>query len=114
MTNYPQQVADQLDFLVEQVNKTDFGYPIREQAVREIFGPVLFRNWLEGKEDMPFDESSFTALIKQAVATSMIEDLKEEGYVDTIQGDSEDEFVFLTEKGKRIVDFAAFQRSTLN
>ena len=74
---------------------------MHEHNVREVFGAVLFEQWLTGETDvMPFDEEGFTNLLKKAVAMSILDDMIEAGLVDSIDNGEGDEVVFVTPFGK--------------
>ena len=101
MTNYPQAVEDTLDLVVEAVLETiEDQYPIKEEFVREVFGEVLFQHWLTGSDEPPMDEEGFERLMKIAVAKSIFQELQDRGFIDSIEGDDDIEYVFVTAKGK--------------
>lgn len=105
MTNYPQAIEENLEILSEILTSTDYEYPIHEQCIREVFGPVFMQQWLDGAhigfvED---DYEQFNQLLKLTIARSLIEEMRDEGLVDTIEDPQKgDDVVFLTQKGKSI------------
>ncbi len=105
MTNYPQAIEEKLDFIVEAVLETiDDQYPIREEFVREVFGEALFQHWLTGNDEPPMDEEGFERLMKIAVAKSIFQELQDRGFIDSIEGDNDIEYVFVTAKGKEKIN----------
>jgi hypothetical protein len=104
MTNYPQELENTLDFIVESTRELATPeFPMHEHNVRQVFGEVLFQQWLSGETDqMPFNEENFSDLLKRAVAMSILDDMIEAGLVDTIENGEGGEVVFVTPLGKAL------------
>lgn len=105
MTNYPQAIEEKLEIISEILTSTDYRYPIHEQCIREVFGPVFMQQWFDGT-NVGFEEEDyeqFDQLLKLAIARSLIEEMRDEGLLDTIEDPQKgDDIVFLTQKGKSV------------
>jgi len=99
MTTYPQSVEDRLSTIVEIMNNIEYHYPLYEECIRETFGPVLFEQWLKGSE-LELEIDQFEQLIKYAIASSIVKEMKDEGLVDTIENENGEDVIFLTSLGK--------------
>ena len=100
MTSYPPTVEEKLELVNDILTNIDYQYPVYEHCVREVFGPIFLQQWLDGKE-IGFEEEEFERLLKLTIARSLVEEMKEEGLIDTIEDPQKgDDVVFLTQKGK--------------
>ena len=98
-TIYPQAVEHKLELIVEAAKDLDFGVPLRRDAIREVFGEVLLSNWLDSSE-LELTMDSVTKLMKRVAATSIVENMIDEGYLDILES-NEGDILFMTEKGKQ-------------
>lgn len=100
--NYPKEVLDaslEVTTIVMEAGVADEWPMVTKEILYEEFGRVFFQKWLSGDEfRMTEDEAS--DIFKRAVAVGTVNELVEEGYLDTIDADDQ-ELVFLTEKGKK-------------
>jgi hypothetical protein len=104
MTNYPPTVEEKLELVNDILTNIDYKYPVYEHCVREVFGPIFLQQWLDGKE-VGFELEEFERLLKLTIARSLVEEMREEGLIDTIEDpDRNDDVVFLTEKGKKVAE----------
>jgi hypothetical protein len=102
MTNYPPTVEEKLELVSDVLTNIDYQYPMYEQCIRDVFGPLLLQQWLDGTE-LGFEVDEFEKLLKLTIARSLVEEMREEGLLDTIHDPQKgDDIVFLTQKGKSI------------
>ncbi len=101
-TIYPDAVEEKLQYIVESSKDLEFDEPLHEECVREVFGSLLMDQWLNNTEP-DLDEHAVLTLFKKAAAMSVLKDLIDEGFLDTLETD-EDDLVFITEKGKQYFD----------
>jgi DNA-binding PadR family transcriptional regulator len=55
----------------------------------------------DGENGELFTEEEFSKLLKEIVAGSILNSLKEEGYLNSYEDETTEELFFLTEKGKK-------------
>lgn len=101
--NYPKEVLDaSLDVatkIIESGIITDEWPMVTKQILQEEFGKVFFQKWLDG-DDYVMTEVEAENVLKLAVAVGIVNELLEEGYLDTVEADNQ-EIMFITEKGKQ-------------
>jgi len=104
-TEYPQPVEEALvdwqealddpEFLKEQDIKPSYA----KEATRAVFGPALLEQWLKtGEAIVP--ESIAEHLIKKFIVEAIFAELKDMGYVDSIEDERGEEVFWATPKGK--------------
>ena len=101
--NYPKEVlevsSDIATKIIESGIITDEWPMVTKQILQEEFGKIMFQKWLNG-DDYVMTESEAESVLKLAIAIGTVNELIEEGYLDTIEADNQ-ELVFVTEKGKQ-------------
>ena len=107
-TNYPITVREWLETLYSNLKKEGFfedqelGLYSEERVqyhFQEILGDAALQSWLKDGE-VTLKEKELTILLFQVVVKTHVEELKNEGTVDSIEDENGDEVMWLTEKGK--------------
>jgi hypothetical protein len=102
--NYPEAVQDLVN-LTMMVAKESGIVGAHANADPDILEDLLCKLALDkflGNGEMHWGEEEFVDCCNQAVAHTMIRDLKNEGLVDSIEDENGDEVVWITEKGREI------------
>ena len=105
MTIYPNEVSTITNVIVDKLVEVGLleDHPqITTEILYEEFGKEFFNKWVDG-DDLILDEDLAQMALKRAIAVGMLNELIQEGLVDTIETDDED-FIFLTEKGKQVAE----------
>ena len=107
-TNYPNTVQEWLNELYNKLKKDGFfedqelGLYSEEkvyQHFQETLGDAALQSWLKDGE-VTLKGKELTILLVQVVVKTHIEELKNEGTVDSIENEKGDEVMWLTQKGK--------------
>ena len=102
---YPDQVnkyvVDVVDLLLED------GFFQEEEIDPRIFYRVLadriLQNWLQNVP-LKLDEKEMMEVITRAAASSVLENLKKKGVINSVEDEDGEEHFFLTEEGKKIAE----------
>jgi hypothetical protein len=102
---YPDQVnkyvVDVVDLLLED------GFFQEEEIHPRIFYRVLadriLQNWLQNVP-LKLDEKEMMEVITRAAASSVLENLKKKGVINSVEDEDGEEHFFLTEEGKKIAE----------
>lgn len=107
-TNYPNTVQEWLDQLYGKLKKDGF-FEDQELGIdseknvyhhfQEILGDAALQSWLKEGE-VTLEGKELTILLFQVVVKSHVEELKNEGTVDTIEDENGDEVMWITKQGK--------------
>jgi hypothetical protein len=102
---YPTQIEEYLDewqdalqdpeFLLE--HGVDPSYV--KEAVRQTFGPILMEQWISMGE-VEITPELADPLIARFIVCAVLLEMKEEGYIDSIEDEDGDEVFWATPKGK--------------
>ena len=69
---------------------------------------IMTEKYISGQllddENELFTEEEFTQMLKEIVAGTLLNDLKEKGYLDSYEDDETEEMFFLTEEGKKFLN----------
>ena len=71
------------------------GYVLDKMTEKYISGQLM------DEESELFTEEEFTQMLKEIVAGTILNDLKEQGYLDSYEDDDTEEMFFLTDEGKK-------------
>ena len=108
---YPNTVQEWLENLYSNLKKEGFfedqelGLYSEEKVYnhfQEILGDAALQSWLKEGEVI-IKEKDLTILLFQVVVKTHVEELKNEGTVDSIENENGDEVMWLTQKGKNQV-----------
>lgn len=112
-TIYPPSVEEKLKHIVESSKEIRFEDDIKlnENCVREAFGKVLFDNWLAGNEEFEMSIDEILNLYTKAAALTVVHNLLNEGYIDSIEDEDGREMVFVTQKGKDLMSNGNTQKN---
>lgn len=102
---YPEVVENTLDVLLESITDMEFKIPMDFNALRDVLGTVLFEHWLTGSDEIPFDEDGLSKLLNRASAITLVQQMEQEGLMDSIEDGMGNDIVFLTQKGKEADNF---------
>lgn len=107
-TVYPPSVEEKLQYIVETSKELYLGVELREECVRDEFGPMLMKNWISGDDDNDkvLDADEVYDLFRRAAANSLINNMIDKGLIDSIDGDGT-EMIFVTQKGKEAFDITS-------
>ena len=101
---YPPTVEQKLEILCRVVGNIPNHSPIYEQCTREVFGPILLQQWVDGI-DVQFEVEDFSKLVDLVITNSVVQQMKEDSLIDSIEHpDNGYEMVFLTDKGKQVAN----------
>ncbi len=107
-TNYPNTVQEWLNQLYSKLKKDGFfedqelGLYSEEKVYhhfQETLGDAALQSWLKDGE-VTLEGKELTILLFQVVVKTHVEELKNEGTVDSIENENGDEVMWLTHKGK--------------
>jgi hypothetical protein len=101
---YPEAVENTLDVILESVVGMEFEAPMDFNVLRDVIGECLFEHWLSGGDDIPLDEDGVLKLLNRASAITIVQQMKERGWIDSIDDGTGEEIVFLTQKGKQVYE----------
>lgn len=82
----------------EDYEITDLTYA--KTYILEIMNEKYISGLLGDENDELFTEKEFTKMLQEIVAGTVLNELKEGGYVNSYEDDTTEEMFFLTEKGK--------------
>lgn len=97
---YPEAVENTLDVILESIAEMEFKAPMYFSALRDVIGAALFQHWLSGSDDPPFDTNGLLELLGRASAITILQQMEEEGLIDSIEDENGEEVVFVTKKGR--------------
>ena len=107
-TNYPDTVQKWLDGLYTQLQDDGFfkdhklGYFSQDNIklnFYEILGDGALQSWLSEGE-VKLEGKELSILLFQVIIKSHLQELKQEGTIDSIENEDGDEIMWLTSKGK--------------
>lgn len=107
-TNYPNTVQEWLNQFYSKLKKDGFfedqelGLYSEEKVYyhfQETLGDAALQSWLKDGE-VTLQGKELTILLFQVVVKTHVEELKNEGTVDSIENENGDEVMWLTQKGK--------------
>ncbi len=110
-SNYPDTVKEWLNGLYDQVKEKGFLEDeelgeLSEERVeyhfQEVIGEAALQSWLKEGE-VKMEEKELTLLLFQVVIKSHIDQLKEDGVVNSIEDEEGKEVMWLTNKGKKTI-----------
>jgi hypothetical protein len=102
---YPEAVENTLDVLIDSVAEIEFKAPMDSNVLRDVIGAALFEHWLAGSDEITFGVDGMLKLLNRASAITLMQQMEEEGLIDSIEDETGEEIVFLTQKGKQTKDF---------
>lgn len=104
---YQPIVIQEADNIIEGLTQTNFfkDYGIEDKTyakeyLLEILSEKYLQNLLGEENDELFTEDEFTELLNVIVVGSLINELKEEGLIDSVSDSNDEEIFFLTDEGK--------------
>lgn len=101
-TTYPQEVEFHLEEMVNAIQLLDLGQETPTHCIREVVGPILFDQWMQGEISGFVDGNEMLKVLQRVVVTSVLDKLQEQGLIDSIDNEDGEEMVFLTQRGKEI------------
>ena len=104
---YPEAVENTLDVLIDSVAEIEFKAPMDSNVLRDVIGAAIFEHWLAGSslDEVTFGVDGMLKLLNRASAITLMQQMEEEGLIDSIEDETGEEIVFLTQKGKQTKDF---------
>jgi len=113
-SNYPKEVELFLSEATVAVQLLNLGQKTPAHCIREVLGPIIFEQWMQGEITGFTDEEQMVQLLQRIVVVSVLDALKNEGLIDSVDGEHGDEMVFLTSKGKELAtDMIAITKESL-
>lgn len=99
MNNYPEQVEQRAQEAFDAM--TDFCKEepdVTPEVLYEELCKSLMTKWLDGNE-LVWTEEEILNVMQMAMVNSIVERLKSEGYVDSIEDENGEEYLWATPKG---------------
>lgn len=111
--NLPPRVIAYLDRLVEALASSGFFARNRVEergpdAARAVFAGPALAAWYAGTidEGIALDEAELSEKLGMVLATAVLEELRSDGIVDSIERDDGEEVFWLTERGRSALEAA--------
>ena len=108
---YQPIVIERSDEIIDLLTETNFftDYELSStDFARKYLLDKLTEKFITGQydfeEDELFDEEEFEVALREIVAGTILNELKDKGLVESYEDDTTEEMFFLTKKGKRLIN----------
>jgi predicted transcriptional regulator len=106
---YQPEIKREADQIVKTLKESGFFNEFElenEKFATTHFCEKLTEKFIDGKfnDDELFTEEEFDGILKEIIAGSMLNQLKEKGYINSYEDDETEETFFLTEEGKKYME----------
>ena len=104
MSNYPERVVERANEALEALTTWCTDEPdVNPDVLHEELCKSLMSKWVDGTE-LIWLEEEILEIMKMAMVNSIIERLKTDGYVNSIEDEHGEEYLWTTAKGKAQLD----------
>lgn len=105
--DYPESVKDIVTHIMMQLDAHDYldDEMMNTTTLEKLLCELAFEKFITG-EEIEFEISEIASLLNKAMATTVVDSLIDDGLLNTIEDEDGKEIVFLTQKGKSVVEEA--------
>lgn len=105
--DYPESVKDIVTYIMMQLDAHDYlnDEIMNTTTLEKLLCELAFEKFMTG-EEIEFEIAEIASLLDKAVATTVVDSLIDDGLLNTIEDEDGKEIVFLTQKGKSVVEEA--------
>lgn len=100
MNIYPQVVVEAAELALEAFKEFAEEEDVNKEILYRLLADSLLEKFIQGTE-LIWKEGEILDIMKMSIAESVLETLKSAGYIDSIQDESGEEWVWRTEKGNQ-------------
>lgn len=106
---YQVNIIEKAEDLISVLEESEFftEYEIKDRTFAfDYFCEKLTEKFINGTldEGPNFSEDEMDRYLREIIVGSIVSDLQNDGIIDTVEDENNEEFLFLTEKGKQYAD----------
>lgn len=100
MDQYPQPIQEIVKDAMEDLQIFIYQENIRPDILQDALCESLMKKFVMG-EELRWEIEEFEEILKLSVVNTIIEELKDKGYIDSIEDENGKEWMWATEKAKK-------------
>ena len=111
MKQYPEQIQTKVNIALEVMQDFILQEQVDQDILSELLAEALFPKFISGDE-LAWSEEEITNLMQLSVINTLIEELKTKGYVESVEGEDGEEYLWQTEKSVREIEERESKKKT--